>query len=208
MIPPLHVIVPDRVVRRHGFLPTALAMLEDASGRLALHLRLKETPARRIHDLAAELSAAADRGGGWCVVNERVDVALTAGARAVQLGAGAMSPSVVRRIAGGDLRRGVSVHDPDAAERAGREGANHLVVGTIFESPSHPGRTAAGPELLRACRRRIDLPLVAIGGVTPGRVESVLAAGADAVAALGAVWDADRPVGAVRGFLEALPSRP
>lgn len=208
MIPPLHVVVPDRAARLRGFLPTAFTMLERAAGRLALHLRLKDTPGRRIHALAAELSAAADRRGGWCVVNERVDVAMTAGAGSVQLGAAALSPAAVRRIAGEHLRIGVSVHGADGAERAEREGANHVVVGTIFESPSHPGRTAAGPDLLQACRRRVDLPIVAIGGVTVGRVEEVLGAGADAVAVLSAVWDDARPTAAVEDFLEALPARP
>lgn len=206
MTPPLHVVVPDRVARGRGFLPAAFGMLEDAAGRLALHLRLKETPARRIHELAVELSAAARRHGGWSVVNERVDVALTAGAQAVQLGGAALPPEAVRRVPGPDLPVGVSVHGPEEARRAVEEGANHLVVGTIFESPSHPDRPGAGPQLVEACRRRVDVPLVAIGGMTPGRVGEVVDAGADGVATLGGVWDADRPERRVQGFLEALAS--
>lgn len=206
MIPPLHVVVPDRVARRNGFLPAAFGMLEDADGELALHLRLKETPGRRVHELAVELAAAARRHGGWCVVNERVDVALTADAQAVQLGGGALPLDAVRRVAGPELPVGVSVHGPDEARRATEEGANHLVLGTIFGTPSHPGRPGAGPELVEACRRRVDVPLVAIGGVDPGRVPEVVEAGADGVAAVRAVWDADRPRRAARAFLEALAS--
>lgn len=204
MTPPLHVVVPDRVARRRGFLPTAFGMLGDAAGRLALHLRLKRTPARRIHELAVELSAAARRHGGWCVVNERVDVALTAGAQAVQLGGGALPLDAVRRVAGPGLPVGVSVHGPGDAGRAAEEGANHLVLGTIFDTPSHPDRAGAGPELVEACRRRVDVPIVAIGGMDPGRVPEVVEAGADGVATLRAVWDADRPERAVTAFLEAL----
>lgn len=204
MIPPLHVVVPDRVARRRGFLPAAFGMLEDAAGRLALHLRLKEAPARRIHELAVELSAAARRHGGWCVVNERVDVALAADAQAVQLGGGALPVAAARRVVGPELPVGASVHGPEEAARAGEEGANHLVVGTIFDTPSHPDRPGAGPGLVEACRRRVDVPIVAIGGIDPGRVPAVVEAGADGVAALRAVWDADRPGGAVRAFLEAL----
>lgn len=206
MIPPLHVVVPDRVARRRGFLPAAYGMLEDADGRLALHLRLKETPARRIHELAVELSAAARRHGGWCVVNERLDVALTADAQAVQLGGGALPVAAARRVAGPELPVGVSVHGPDEADRAADEGANHLVLGTIFETPSHPGRPGAGPELVEACRGRVDVPVVAIGGIDPGRVPEVVEAGADGVAAVRAVWGAHRPRSAARAFLEALDS--
>lgn len=204
MIPPLHAVVPDRVARRPGFVPTASGLLEAAGGRLALHLRLKETPGRRIHELALELSGAARRHGGWCAVNERVDVALTAEAQAVQLGEGALPTEAVRRLVGPQVRVGVSVHDPQEARRAGEEGANLLIVGTIFPSTSHPGRPGAGPELLEACRRRVDLPLVAIGGMTPARAGDALEAGADGVATLGAVWDADRPRAAVEAFLRAL----
>lgn len=206
MIPPLHVLVPDRAARRPRFLPLARGLLEEAGGRLALHLRLKETPGRRIHDLATELAGAARRRGGWCVVNERVDVALTAEAQAVQLGGGALPTEAVRDVVPPGLPVGVSVHGPEEAARAEEEGANHLVVGTIFRSPSHPDRPGAGPQLLEACRRRVALPTVAVGGLTPDRVGEAVAAGADGVAALSAVWDADRPAAAVGDFLEALRS--
>lgn len=205
MTPPLHAVVTDAVARRPGFLPAASRILEAAAGRIALHLRLPESPARRVHELAAELSRAARLHGGWCVVNERVDVALTAGAQAVQLGADALPVPRVRDLVGPDVPVGVSVHGEEEAREAEEEGANHLVVGTIFDSPSHPERPASGPELLEACRRRVDLPLVAIGGITPSRVRDARGAGADGVAAVSAVWNADRPpAAAVDAFLEAL----
>ena len=203
-VPRLHVVVPDEVARRPNFLQVARGLREAAGGNLALHLRLDEATGRRIHELAAALARGARSGGGWCVVNERADVALSARAQAVQLGAGALPVAAARQDLGPEVAVGASVHGADAAARAAAGGANFLVLGTIFETPSHPDRPAAGPELVERCRGRVARPLVAIGGVTPGRVAELLAAGAHGVAALRGVWSTPRPRDAVEAYLEAL----
>lgn len=203
-VPRLHVVIPDGVARRPAFPALARGLREAAGARLALHLRLKEATGRRIHELAAALARGARRSGGWCVVNERVDVALSARAQAAQLGAGALPVAAARQVLGPGVAVGASVHDADAAARAAGAGANFLVVGTIFETASHPGRPGAGPGLVERCRRRVALPLVAIGGVTPGRVGELLEAGAHGVAALSGVWSAPAPREAVERYLDAL----
>ena len=83
--------------------------------------------------------------------------------------------------------------------------ADYLVVGTVFATPSHPGRMGAGPELLARVQAATSIPLLAIGGITPERVAEVVAAGASGVAVLSGIWGAAEPGAAVLGYLRSLP---
>ena len=202
-VPRLHVIVPDPVAGRAGFAGEARELLRRAGPSLALHLRTRSLAGRRLHELASELSRAADDAGGWCLVNGRVDVALTAGARGVQLGRGALPVPEARWVLGEGAAVGASVHGREESRRAAEEGATFLLLGTIFSTPSHPERAPAGLERIRACRG-VGPPLIAIGGMTPDRVPEVAGTGAHGVATLSGVWGSDAPAGAVDRFLEAL----
>lgn len=198
--------MPDAAASAPGFRETARALRELGAERLALHLRLREATDRRLHELTTALSREARELGGWCAVNRRTDVARAAGAQAVQLGAGALSPPDARRVVGEEVALGASVHGPREAARAAADGANFLLVGTIFPSASHPGRPGAGPARVAACRDA-GAPVVAVGGIEPGRVAAVLGAGAHGVAVLGGVWTADDPLAAAARYLDALPGR-
>src|SRR5690606_17494468 len=110
-------------------------------------------------------------------VNDRVDVALACGADGVQLGEDALPVAAARKVTGRRLLIGRSVHSAAGAEEAARAGAALLVAGTIFPSSSHPGEPAAGPGLLAEVRARVEVPLLAIGGVTAANAGSVTAAG-------------------------------
>lgn len=212
VIPPLHVIVPGSILRREDF-PEAAARLFEAGGEaLALHLRAPELPGRPLFRRARMVARLAAERGGWCVVNGRVDVARAAGAQGVQLGRSAPPLSALRPWLG-TLRVGVSVHGVRAARRAAEDGANHLVVGTVYATPSHPGRPGAGPERIERVRRGLaaagsPLPLVAIGGIDPARVAEARAAGAHGVAVQRAVWEAAEPGAAVERLLAALADAP
>jgi len=207
-LPRLHVLVPDAAAAGSDFGLVAGEILRRAGGEVALHLRLRETPGRVLHRLARFLAARAREEGGWCVVNGRVDVALAADVDAVQLGGSAMPIPVVREMVGAATALGASVHGVEEGVRAEREGANFLVLGTIFDSPSHPDIRGSGPGRVEACAARVSIPVVAIGGMSPGRVRSVREAGATGVATLSGVWDAPDPADAVSAFLGALGAAP
>lgn len=201
-IPSLHVLAGDTVAGRAEVGRLADEMLAAGDGDLALHLRLRDAPGRRIHELAARVGEGVDRHGGWCVVNDRVDVALTAGVDAVQLGGESLPVTAARRVLEGEAAVGRSVHGVGAARRAARDGANYLVLGTIYATPSHPERPGAGPGLVEEVAE-IGTPVIAIGGIDADRVPEVRSAGARGIAVRRAVWEADDPAEAVRELRDA-----
>jgi len=119
------------------------------------------------------------------LVNDRLDVALAAGAHGVHLRADSFGASRVRDVAPARFLVGRSVHSGEAAIAAAREGGlDYLIFGTVFETASKPGRAAAGLAGLAAVSRATTLPVLAIGGVTPERIADVMASGASGVAAI------------------------
>lgn len=205
VLPALHVITGDAEAARADFGDRAAELLAAGQGEVAVHLRLREATGREMHETAARVRNAAERHGGWCVVNDRVDVALTAGAHAVQLGGASLPVTAARRVVDEATAVGRSVHGIGAARRAAGDGANFLVLGTIYRTPSHPERPGAGPGLVEEASG-LGPPVVAIGGVTVGRVPEVRDAGADGIAVRRAVWETGDPAAAARELLEAWSS--
>jgi len=207
-LPPLHVLVTPTVAARADFARTATRMRERCGPALALHLRLPGATGRKLYGLTRGLAAAARRHGGWVVVNERLDVALAAGAHAAQLGSQALPVREAVTVAAGRLAIGASVHGPEEARGAARDGANYLVLGTIFATPSHHDVEPGGGDRIAACRA-VDLPIVAIGGIDLSRVPDVMVAGASGIAVIRAVWSATSPVEAAVSLARALePGEP
>lgn len=100
---------------------------------------------------------------------------------------------------------GRSAHDEEEVARAVTEGVDYLIVGTVFDTTSKPGREVLGPAgLARLVALAAPLPVFAIGGITPARVASVLATGAHGVAVCSAVLDVANAAAATRRFLSEL----
>lgn len=204
-LPPLHVVTDDRVLRRPDLVRAAGEVLGAGGARLALHLRGPRTSAAELHRLAGALLPVAREAGALLLVNDRVDLALTLPVDGVHLGERSLPAGVARALLG-SCWIGRSVHGPAVDLGGGEAGADYLLVGTVFASSSHPGRAAAGAGRVRDLSAVAGLPVLAIGGVTPGRVAEVVRAGAWGVGVLSGVWSAAEPAGAVEGYLEALAS--
>ena len=144
--------------------------------------------------------SAAD-SGAWCVINDRVDVALTAGAQAVQLGRGALPVEAVRRLGGRASPSGHPCTRPTRPGGRAAEGADFLVVGSVFSTATHPDRVPAGPALVTSC---VDagVPVVGIGGIDAGNARQVMEAGAAGIAVIRAVWQAENPVEAALRLID------
>jgi len=202
-LPRLHVIATDAVARHAEFLDRCSEMQERCGSELAIHLRMRETPVRRVLELAAQIEEGAVETGGWLVINGRVDVALVAGADAIQLGRDSIPIEAVRYLCGDSLTIGASVHDLPTADVRRLEGADFLVAGSVFETATHPGATPGGPALIKRIADT-GLPIIAIGGLNLERLSAVRAAGAYGAAVIRAVWDEPDPALAAEALCAAL----
>ena len=175
------------------------------AGLPAVQVREKDLGAAELAALCRRLRAPTRERGALLIVNDRVDVALAVGADAVQRTGASLAVDDIRSITGSRLRIGASVHSLDDAIDAEAKGADWLVFGPVYDTPSK--RRFGAPQGLDALAKvtgRVRLPVVAIGGMTPERVGEVKAAGARGVAAIAAILDAPSPPDAVRRFLDAL----
>jgi thiazole tautomerase (transcriptional regulator TenI) len=203
-LPRFHLITDDAVLGDPAFAEVAEAVLARCGPAAALHLRGRATAGARLYDLGERLAGAALRSGSWLLVNDRVDIAMAVRANGVQLGRRSLPVSEARTLLGSGARIGRSVHSALESMEAEGEGADFVVMGTIFPSTSHPGGASAGLSALRGAVLRSALPVFAIGGIGEDRVRDVLGAGAHGVAVLSGVWQASDPVAAAALYLEAL----
>jgi thiamine-phosphate pyrophosphorylase len=128
------------------------------------------------------------------LVNDRVDVALAAGAHGVHLRADSMPAARVRAICPQGFLVGRSVHARDEAIAAAAAGGlDYLLFGTVFATTSKPGRAPAGLDALAEVASAVTIPVLAVGGVTPDTVNEVVLAGAAGFAAIGMFAAAPRP---------------
>lgn len=187
-----------------GFRDTAAALMEAHGSRLALHLRSPEARVRRLLEEAEALVGPAREAGALLVVNDRPDVALAVDARGVQLGRRSLPVQAVRSLVGDDAVIGYSAHEAAEAASAVDNGADYVVIGTIWRTASHRDREGAGPDRVRATAAATAGPVLAIGGVTPERSRTAVAAGAWGVAVIRGVWEAADAVAAAAEYLQAM----
>jgi len=114
--------------------------------------------------------------------------------------------SMTARQADAGIPFGRSAHDRAEADRAQREGASYVILGTVFPTASKPGHPGSGLALVEELCPRLELPVYAIGGITAARIPAVLAAGAHGVAVCGAILGADEPQAAAAGLAQAIES--
>ena len=159
-------------------------------GATLVQLREKHLSPREFYREAAEALRVARARGARLVINDRADIALAVGADGVHLGQDDLRPDAARRLLGEAAVIGFSTHDLAQAARAARMPVTYIAFGPVFATSSkeNPERIV-GLEGLRRARDVIGdrIPLVAIGGITRGNARSVLEAGADSVAVIGAL---------------------
>jgi thiamine-phosphate pyrophosphorylase len=176
-----------------------------AAGLPAVQVREKDLGAAELAALCRRLAAPARARGALLIVNDRADVALAVGADGVQRTHASLSVAELRTIADKRLRVGASVHSRDDAVAAEADGADWIVFGPVYDTPSKRRYGAPqGLAKLAAVTRAVSIPVIAIGGITPERVGEARAAGAHGVAAISAILAADSPADATRRFLDAL----
>lgn len=170
-----------------------------------LQLRCKELEALPYLRLAERVRDLARAARVPFIINDRPDIALTVGADGVHLGQNDLPPEWARRVLPGGAIIGRSSHQPADAERALAEGATYFAVGPVWETPTKPGRRAAGLSYVHdVVARDVAVPWFAIGGITHDNVARVLEAGATRIAVVRAILDARDPAAAARAFVESM----
>ena len=191
-------VVTDRVLC--GGEDALVAAVEAAvsGGADAVQLREKDLADGDLLALARRLREVTR--GAVLVVNGTPAVAEAVGADGVHLSEDA--PPASRPHDG--FLVGRSVHSLEAARRAEAAGVDYLIAGPVYETRSNPGAAPAGPALIEGAAGAVRVPVLAIGGVTPERVEEVVRAGASGVAVISAVLAQGDPRAAAEALRRAL----
>ena len=178
-----------------------VAAVEEAlsGGVDAVQLREKDLPPDELLPLARRLRALT-RGRALLIVNGALAISLACEADGLHLPEAA---STVERPPA-EFLVGRSVHSLEAARRAEAEGADYVIAGPLYTTPSHPDVPPAGIDLISGVAGAVRLPVLGIGGLSEGRVAEVVRAGAAGVAVITAVLAASAPSGAARGLRRAL----
>ena len=170
------------------------APTEPVPASLAVQLREKDLSARELYDLGTRLQEALTPYRTPLLINDRIDVALALDAAGVHLAGHSLPTRIARRLLGPDKLLGVSTHSLDAARLAADEGADFVVFGPVFATPS---KLAYGPPQgllqLAAVVRDVPIPVLGIGGITPANLPQVRQTGAHGVAMIRAVLAAPDP---------------
>ena len=180
-----------------------------AAGSPVIQLRERDLDPRALLALARTVQTLAAQQGSQLVINDRIDVALVLDGVGVHLRSNSLPVSVARRLLGEQRLLGVSAHSLDEAVQAESQGADYVVLGPVYETPS---KQAFGPPLgleqVKEVCRCVRIPVIGIGGVTPARVRDVRRAGAYGVAVITAILGAADVESAAREMLDAVSADP
>ena len=181
-----------------------------AGGAGCVQLREKELEDGELLARARELAGICRERGALFIVNDRPDIAALTDADGVHLGQSDMSVAQARRIVGPRRLVGLSTHTPEQFHAAVESQPDYISVGPMFQSTTKPQDHVPGPDLLALAVRETEIPIVAIGGITPQNLPKLAAVIANpaylrCVAACSAVTGADNVRQACATFLKALP---
>jgi thiamine-phosphate pyrophosphorylase len=142
--------------------------------------------------------------GALFIMNDRVDLAIAVDADGVHLGQQDVPVALARQLLGPQRIIGRSTTNPDEMQRAIAEGADYIGVGPVYETPTKAGKAAAGLEYIQYAAKHASVPWFAIGGIDPSNINDVLGAGAQRVAIVRAIMQAEQPTLVTQYFLSQL----
>lgn len=201
----LYLITPPAIPDMAAFVAT-LAEALDAGDVAALQIRLKDVDDAAVLAAVEAIRPVAQARGVAVILNDRPDLAKRSGCDGVHLGQSDMPLAEARRVMGPDAMIGITCHDSrELAMDAAEAGADYVAFGAFYPTTTKATTHRPDPEILMIWQETVEVPCVAIGGITVETAGGLARAGADFVAVSGAVWDhADGAAAAVRAFNAAL----
>lgn len=173
-------------------------------GLQILQYREKEAEDRDRLATARQLKDLCQRYGALFLINDRVDIALAVGADGVHLGQTDLPIAAARDLLGSHHIIGRSTTNPEEMANAVAEGADYIGVGPVYATPTKPNKAAAGLEYVRCAAANSPVPFYAIGGIDSQNLTEVMAAGADRVAVVRALMQAEDPTLTAQQLLRSL----
>ena len=199
-------LVTDRHQTKGRPLLSVLAQVLKA-GNPAIQLRERDLCAKELLAFAGEIQHLTGPRSCQLLINDRLDVALSVEGAGVHLRSDSLPLPIARRLIGAHRLLGVSVHSVSEVVQAEAEGADYVVFGPIYETPSkHMFGPPLGLSKLEEAARAVRVPIVGIGGVTAARARDMRSAGAFGVAVITAILGAEDVEAATRALLDALTS--
>jgi thiamine-phosphate pyrophosphorylase len=171
----------------------------------AIQLRERDLSARELVTLAREVQAVTASRRAQLLINDRIDVALALEGVGVHLRSNSLPVSVARQMLGTQRLLGISAHSVEEAVQGASQGADYIVLGPIYETPS---KQLFGPPLgihtLEKACRLVRIPIIGIGGVTAARAREMRHAGAFGAAVITAILGATDVESAARELIDAV----
>jgi len=198
-------LLTDRSLMRPTFDVALLSALR--GGARLVHLREKDLSAREVLALVFKAQKLVEVYGAKLLVNARADIARAAHLDGVHLPENDLSPRDARSTLGQHALCGVSTHSLETAQRAAAEGADYIVFGPVFPTPSHPESKGCGLEVMSEVAASVSIPVFAIGGIDAVNADSCRKAGAHGVAVIRAIWERENVEEAVRELVQVLEAR-
>ncbi len=200
----LYLVTPERI--EVPSFAERLAAALDGGDVACLQLRLKGVPDDEIERAAAALMPLCAERDVAFIVNDRPDLAAAVGADGVHIGQDDADYASARALMGEERIVGVTAHDSrHLAVEAAEAGADYVAFGAFFPTATKTPKTRAGIALLEWWGELVEVPCVAIGGITVDNCGALVTAGADFLAVVAAVWEASAgPAAAVADFNRAI----
>ena len=197
------------MTRRSGWTVPALADAYLSGGARFIQIRSKHAPSGAFLEMCEDVVARARPAGAIVIVNDRADIARLSAADGVHVGQDDLEPGDARRVLGGGAIVGVSTHSREQVVSALRMPVDYIAVGPIFGTSTKDtgyrdvGTALVGEAVAIARDASVDMPIVAIGGITLERAPQVIAAGAASVAVISDLLSTGNPEARVKEYMRA-----
>jgi thiamine-phosphate pyrophosphorylase len=169
-----------------------------------VQLRMKDGSDGQIRSATRKFIRVCAEHGALFILNDRPDIAVEVGADGVHVGQEDMPAPEAREVIGPDLLLGLSTHNQQQIDEAGAVPVDYIGAGPVHQTPTKPGRPAAGLELVRYAAGHATVPFFAIGGINGKNAAAVVAAGAGRIAVVRALTEASDPESAAAELLAAI----